>query len=83
MQKPLNFGWLSIGKLMADSFPGQIAGKLVQLERYCQPLFTRHLAVKFDLFGKCVLRIHRNHSSLSLRANLVQYAKFRSTQFRT
>ncbi len=49
-QEALNFFCISLGVLVANSFPCNVAGKLVQIKGNSQALLACHGLVAFDLF---------------------------------
>ena len=70
MKKILNFSFIRLRMLPANSRPRDVAGHFVQIQSNLQPLLAGHLAVAFNLFDESGCRRHR-----AIMAALLQRSK--------
>jgi hypothetical protein len=60
-QAPLDFGFVRLGKLMANALSRQIARELMQIQPQFEPLLACHLAVPRNLEIQSGFRFHANN----------------------
>ena len=58
LEASLDFRGRGLGMLVANPFPSEIAGQIVEAQPNRKPLFPRHAAVSFQLFFKCSRGVH-------------------------